>query len=829
MRNFYLLIICFCIHQSIAAQQVDISKTTKDQLHIHTDKEYYLKGSKLFFKAYLSDQSGRLGTSKSEVVYVDLININGEIEETKTIKILEGIGTGTFDIGFKREDGKYLIRAYTNYMLNFDPRDFFRKVVFIENGKLNNSSSTSLPDLSQDVTLEIYPEGANFIQSLESSVLIYTKDGNGNPISANVNLIENDAKLSTHQTDKNGFAKFRLTPNEDAQYAISTINTKSNLLFSTNKTASIVTSQSENIIHLTVNSLSTLEGHSVKLIQGKTIIETVNLEDNTTQKIDYNLNDIPSGNLRLALFDKQNKISAERYIFNHLGIENFNVDFEFDAESYDKRSLVNLSIDVYDDEGESLPGNYSLSIVDRSFNKTSTNSRDIRTNMLLSSSTQLNSLKLDSLLLEDRDADIELIDNFMIMHGNSSKGIINSKTAQYEAEKDMYTNGKIHLKENPNDGVSASGEMYLLDSYLDVHSFHSNENGFFRIPTNITSDSIDVLFKVGEVKKNKKTNKVEVKANDNLDVTILDQARPPITKHSIELLKNSRPIEFQNPSKDIKQSLIHKADENTIYKYEDLLRSQDYDGVSVSLELDEVSIKADKLNDDINFYKKTMLYATPNSRIETKDIQSIPLYDDIYSLLRRLPSIQFEGPILGSGTKHTLILRGYSSGLASGGDPNALKKANAAKFMLNGAFVSQQAIEAIRPVDIAFIDVISSLSLLTQFGESGVNGVIAVYLKTVEQDQKPKLNFNSDLLPKSIKGYHVPNLFEYKNYSFEKDDKYDSRISIHWDPDLNISDSGSTTIEFYTADRYTIYDVILEGITDNGMPIQATSEILVSK
>jgi len=36
-------------------------------------------------------------------------------------------------------------------------------------------------------------------------------------------------------------------------------------------------------------------------------------------------------------------------------------------------------------------------------------------------------------------------------------------------------------------------------------------------------------------------------------------------------------------------------------------------------------------------------------------------------------------------------------------------------------------------------------------------------------------------------------------------------------------------IQFYTADRYTIYDVILEGITENGLPIRATSEIIVSK
>ncbi len=828
-KLLYLFVFSICLQHLLISQQIEIAKTAKDQLYIQTDKDYYLKGSTLFFKAYLSDQSGRLGTSKSEVIYVDLININGEIIETKTIKTHDGMGTGTFNLGFAKDDGKYLIRGYTNYMKNFDPRDFYRKVIFIENGQLDNANHTSSLATSKEIKFDMFPEGGYLATGLKSAVLIQATDENGNPTASTFDLMENDEKMSTHKTNENGCTKITLTPKRDTQYSISSLGKSYMLPQSVDKTVSLKVTITNEHVTVAVHSTVELNDYSLALIQGNDSIETINLQAKQSQDHDFVLNDMPTGNLRLAVLNPQKKIVTERYVFNHIGIDNYNVDFELDAESYDKRSLASISVDVYDDDGESLPGNYSLSIIDRSFNKTSMTNHSIRTNTLLSSGTRFNSIDPNALIIGEQDIDIELIDNFMIMYGNSSREIIEAKVPRFKSEKDMSLHGKIHLKKDPTQGVSASGEMYLLQSFLDVHSFRSDDDGHFTIPTNLDADSIDVLFKVGEVKKNKKTNKVEVKVNHKLDVTILSHEHPPVSKHSIDLLKKARPIEFQNPSKEKDTAITHIADENTIYKYEDLLRSQDYDGTTLSVQLEEVSIKAEKQNDDINFYKKQMLYSTPNSRIQTKDIPSIQFYDDIYSILRRLPSVQFDGPISGSGTKHTIILRGYSSGLDSGGSADDLRRANAAKFMLNGTFVSQVAIEAIRPSDIAFVDVISSLSQLTQFGETGVNGVIAVYLKTVEQDQRPKIIVDSDLIPQKIKGYHIPDLFEHKYYPSEQTDKYDSRTTIYWNPHIQIDESGNTIVEFFTADRYTTYDVILEGITDDGLPVRAISEIQVSK
>ena len=49
----------------------------------------------------------------------------------------------------------------------------------------------------------------------------------------------------------------------------------------------------------------------------------------------------------------------------------------------------------------------------------------------------------------------------------------------------------------------------------------------------------------------------------------------------------------------------------------------------------------------------------------------------------------------------------------------------------------------------------------------------------------------------------------------------DLRKTIHWDPDLKIEENGKATVEFFNGDRYTKIKCILEGITDDGVPVHA--------
>ncbi len=80
-------------------------------------------------------------------------------------------------------------------------------------------------------------------------------------------------------------------------------------------------------------------------------------------------------------------------------------------------------------------------------------------------------------------------------------------------------------------------------------------------------------------------------------------------------------------------------------------------------------------------------------------------------------------------------------------------------------------------------------------------------------------------------GYKKPEAFwttpEYETSAAKADNNPDLRTTVYWDPCVKPDRNGkiSLTLAFYTADKATVYDVILEGITDNGSICRATTTI----
>lgn len=67
---------------------------------------------------------------------------------------------------------------------------------------------------------------------------------------------------------------------------------------------------------------------------------------------------------------------------------------------------------------------------------------------------------------------------------------------------------------------------------------------------------------------------------------------------------------------------------------------------------------------------------------------------------------------------------------------------------------------------------------------------------------------------------------EFYQPKYDVPNQPDLRTTVAWVPAVQFNDEGRATIEFYTADRTTDYDVVVEGITDDGRPcsVQAVVE-----
>lgn len=108
--------------------------TPQEKVYLHSDKPYYSAGEEIWFKAYLVNASTHKPNTKSQFIYVELID-NSDSVITR-VKIRKDSLTG-FDGNIKLspeiQEGTYNLRAYTYWMQNVPVDFFYSKNIFIGN------------------------------------------------------------------------------------------------------------------------------------------------------------------------------------------------------------------------------------------------------------------------------------------------------------------------------------------------------------------------------------------------------------------------------------------------------------------------------------------------------------------------------------------------------------------------------------------------------------------------------------------------------------------------------------------------------------------------
>jgi hypothetical protein len=116
-------------------------------------------------------------------------------------------------------------------------------------------------------------------------------------------------------------------------------------------------------------------------------------------------------------------------------------------------------------------------------------------------------------------------------------------------------------------------------------------------------------------------------------------------------------------------------------------------------------------------------------------------------------------------------------------------------------------------------------------GDQGRNGVIAVYLKK-GGGVSPFPNIpGKDLNSVILEGFSVPGNFIVFDYEqLDEAPQWDERATLYWNPQLiSDSESGQIQVTFFTNDSPAPKIVVLEGVDQNGNPIQARFQIAVKQ
>jgi hypothetical protein len=102
-------------------------------MYVHTDREEYIAGEDLWFKLYLIDRQTLMPSDESKIAYIEILNPENRPVIQKRIRLNGGSGTGHTILPDTLSSGRYIIRAYTNWMKNFMPFNCFSKTLVINN------------------------------------------------------------------------------------------------------------------------------------------------------------------------------------------------------------------------------------------------------------------------------------------------------------------------------------------------------------------------------------------------------------------------------------------------------------------------------------------------------------------------------------------------------------------------------------------------------------------------------------------------------------------------------------------------------------------------
>ena len=118
-------------------------------------------------------------------------------------------------------------------------------------------------------------------------------------------------------------------------------------------------------------------------------------------------------------------------------------------------------------------------------------------------------------------------------------------------------------------------------------------------------------------------------------------------------------------------------------------------------------------------------------------------------------------------------------------------------------------------LDIESISVFKGAST-AMFGMDGGSGVISIILKKGYErktEASPSIGVSSPLGYQKHMEFYVP---KYDVDSVRNSKADDLRTTIYWNPSVKTDSTGMVKVSFFTADKVNDYNVILEGITQNG-------------
>ena len=799
-----------------------------EKVYVHTDKPYYVLGENIWFKAYLLNGMNHKFEAPSKNLYVDLVNPEGKVVESVTLRnSSEGIA-GDFALDNETGTGIYILRAYTKNMQNFPDHFIFQKEIRVYDkleqvGKNDDSSQVAPKQGISAFEINFFPEGGDLVNGLRSKVGFKAVGANGDGIAVAGKVFDADGNFITvFKSIRFGLGYFSVTPEAGKKYRAEITHNGINKAFwlpevkAEGYTLKYTPGTNEKL-QVTIQS-SQAGGLKDALLYGHSrgisfVAESVAAAvDKATYEIPTE--SLSEGIVHLTLFSREGIPVCERLVYITKPKENSRLITKTDQSVYGNRSKVKLELQIEgDEEFIDLEGaDLSVSITDQSLVANQPYCLDIQSYLLLTSELR-GRIEQPSYYFDSSNKGVGFLLDLLMMTQGWRRFAWDQLLSedppaiQFLPEQSFTISGQTTKIGEADKPLRAKVFFNTLDESLLTGEVITEEDGKFAFTGLTFTDTTTVILKANrhrEPKNNKRKNKGSVaNSSGNRNVAIqLD--KPQIPKINREW---ATPFYYQ-PGETIRQYL--KTQQN--------IATVDSNYRQWTIELDAVTVEARKVDEKEQDRQIAQLYKRPDERLVLDSLGPVAYsYPSVFDLIKnRFAGVQ----VYGEYPNQQAIIRGASS----------LTGSNAALFVLDGVIISNEGANSITMQDVAYIDILKSNSTAAIYGSRASNGVIAVYTKKgAERSISPYSAPRVGLIDFEHPGYYKARQFYQPNYDqkLPEHTKPDLRTTLYWNPKVRTDKTGNAQLDFYTDDKKSTYQVDVQGVAKNGAPLRARINFVV--
>jgi hypothetical protein len=786
--------------QRFQALQQDLPR---EYVHLHTDRDWYYFGDYIWFSAYVTAGPVHQLSLLSRVLYVDLVEPSGTIVDRILVKISNGRGSGRLNLGNAADtEGVFEIRAWTAWAANFgDSYTFTKALPVFETNSLATESTTIngeipenfIPSSAREIDLQFMPEGGHLIYGIGSRLAFKAIDQDGYGTDVTGYIIGSDGSRIPFETIHLGMGIVELNPAQGVTYQAQIGGQSFELPAPLPGGFSLKAEGYDDYLEVTINSTGAARNAADPVlmahVRGEVYFAARVLMDEGSGLVQIPRTEMASGIVHFTLLDDAGIPVAERLSANLNPIDNIQVLLETDREAYGLRDEITAQIRVQQ-QGVDSPSSLSISVFDDAIVSHDPYSSGIASRFWLESELK-GHIEQPGYYFSGNDQEGKHLDLLLLTQGWRAYDMARYATSDFFAVERLPEQG-ISLSGTIRSGLTrrpiyeAAVVFSIGDDHDDMNITTTDSDGRFIL------DQIEIQGLQSVTLRSRNQNawrpgRDNVLIDFNPQFSHLPERYPLISQRGYPIIEVDTTYTENSERVDIAQAV-----------------TENFINANLFGELDELTVTAERV-------RTGMFMDRDRGRSsQSIDINRSPIYQNmpLWVVLNQMAGV--------TASMSSLQIETGSINLGGAGLSGPL-------VFVDGVEINYEYVLQISTSEVQSINVYRRAYELALWGARGNGGVLEINTRTGQglasiQGTRPGLRTGV------IQGYQVPVEYYAPRYgvrSTRTPDGSDARVTLYWDPDVR-TDRGPYQLRFWTNDYASSYRLVVEGLTDTGVPFVRT-------